>query len=111
MPHYSYANYSDPYSTGADGKVDYGAAICMRGDLAHGGTGSAGGCYDTKVTSHNTGFWNLTAQVVNGPSSSASTTSDIPPFAWRATVDNTTSHRGLPPVLDFDFVTVTAKAL
>jgi len=37
-----YANYSDPYSI-TDGKVDYGAAICMRGDLGSGGKGGAGG--------------------------------------------------------------------
>jgi hypothetical protein len=38
-----YANYSDPYSIDATtGKVDYGAAICMRGDLGHDGKGGAG---------------------------------------------------------------------
>lgn len=62
-----YANYSDPYAINpSDGSVDYGAAICMRGDLGHGGAGSAGGCYDTKVTSYNHGFWNLSAEAVNG---------------------------------------------
>jgi hypothetical protein len=34
-----YANYSDPYSKNASGFVDYGAAICMRGDLRDGDTG------------------------------------------------------------------------
>lgn len=66
-----YANYSDPYSV-SDGKVDYGAAICMRGDLNDNGKGSAGGCYDTKVTSFLHGFFNQTCEAVNGPSSTAS---------------------------------------
>ena len=107
-----YANYSDPYSINpADGTVDYGAAICMRGDLGHGGNGGAGGCYDTKVTSYNHGFFNLSAEAVNGPSSTASAdTSTNPPFAWRPNVDKT-SHVGLPQVFNFPFVRMTARNL
>eukprot|EP00729_Bicosta_minor_P011971 gene11971-23531_t len=93
----------DPYAINpSDGSVDYGAAICMRGDLGHGGAGSAGGCYDTKVTSYNHGFWNLSAEAVNGSSTN-------PPFAWRPTVDNKTSHAGLPNVFNFPFVRITAR--
>ena len=33
-----YANYTDPYAV-VDGKVDYGCALCMRGDLGGNGTG------------------------------------------------------------------------
>lgn len=107
-----YANYSDPYSVDAHGEVDYGAAICMRGDLGKNGTSGAGGCYDTKVTSFNHGFWNLSAEVVNGPSSTASAATSVnPPFAWRAVADNHTSHAGLPVTFDFPFVRVTALDL
>ena len=75
------------------------------GDLESGGFGKAGGCYDSKVTSYNTGFRNLTAQVVNGPSSRASsTTSTIEPFAWRP-FDG--PHVGLPERYDFPWITVT----
>jgi hypothetical protein len=50
MPSYRdfmrYADYSgrDPYTLEADGSINYGAAVCMRGDLEHGGWGKAGGC-------------------------------------------------------------------
>ena len=84
--------------------MDYGAAICMRGDLAAGGTGRAGGCYDTKVTSFLHGALQLRAEAVSGPSSRASTDSQYAPFAWRPAVDNTTTHAGLPQTFDFDFV-------
>ncbi len=107
-----YANYSDPYARADDGSVNYGAAICMRGDLRSGGSGGAGGCYDSKVTSHLTGFWDLSAEAVNGPSSRASTKgSAIEPFAWRPTVDNATLHLGLPEVFDFPWVRVTPSGL
>merc|ERR1712151_829013 len=96
-----YANYSDPYAHDESGNVDYGAAICMRGDLADAGNGKAGGCYDTKVTSYLHGFWNLTAEIVNGPSSSASTVSNNPPFAWRVS-DQGMPHFGIPNIMDFD---------
>ena len=44
-----YAEYThEPYARNGNA-TDYGAAICMRGDLEHGGTGSPGGCYDSKV--------------------------------------------------------------
>lgn len=103
-----YADYSgrDPYAIEADGRVNYGAAICMRGDLADGGWGSAGGCYDSKVTSYLHGFRNLTADVVNGPSSRASSpASALKPFEWRGPMDG--MHIGLPKVYDFPWVTVS----
>ena len=109
-----YANYSDPYARrrgggGGGGDVDYGAAICMRGDLADGGAGGAGGCYDTKVTSAKHGFWELTCEAVNGPSSRASSAaSDLPPFAWRSKDQN---HRGLPERFDFPFVKIAPSKL
>jgi len=103
-----YANYSDPYAKDEHGNVDYGAAICMRGDMAKNGTGSASGCYDTKVTSYLHGFWNLTAEIVNGPSSVSSDgtggKSGNQPFQWRDT-DASTPHFGLPAKYDFDFIT------
>merc|ERR1740130_1589884 len=101
-----YANYSDPYALDENGKVDYGAAICMRGDLAKNGEGGPSGCYDTKVTSHLHGFWNLSAEIVNGPSSVSSDgtggRSGNPPFKWRS-MDNAVPHFGLPEKYDFDF--------
>lgn len=107
-----YANYSDPYSVGADGKVDFGAAICMRGDLEDGGRGKAGGCYDTKVTSALGDGWSahqLQARIVNGPSSTASMTGSVlPPFAWRA---NDSSHVGLPRKFDFGWASVGPKGV
>ena len=95
-----YANYSDPYAIDPKtGAVDYHAAICMRGDLAGGGTGKAGGCYDSKVTSYLHGARELKASVVNGPSSSASAVgSTNAPFTWRP-FDGV--HAGLPAVFDF----------
>lgn len=105
-----YANYSDPYALDEEGNVDYGAAICMRGDLAKGGKGTAGGCYDSKVTSHLHGFWKRTAEIVNGPSSVSSDGTDgksgNPPFKWRP-MDSVTPHHGLPAKYDFDFITTS----
>ncbi|CAE8581208.1 unnamed protein product [Polarella glacialis] len=102
-----YANYSDPYSVDETGAVDYAAAICMRGDLADNGRGGAGGCYDTKVTSFRHGFWDLAAEVVNGPSSTSSDgsggLSGNPPFSWRPS--DSMPHRGLPQTYAFDFLT------
>ena len=43
-------------------------AICSRGDLRSGGNASAGGCYDTKVTSYKYGAMQIKAEAINGPS-------------------------------------------
>jgi len=109
-----YANYSDPYARNEEtGDVDYAAAICMRGDLAKEGNGYAGGCYDTKVVSHLHGFWNLTAEVVNGPSSVASDgtggKSGNAPFAWRFADE--TPHVDLPEVYNFGFITTRPRKM
>lgn len=107
-----YANYSDPYAQKSDGSVDYSAAVCMRGDM--GPHGDLSGCIDTKVTSYMHGFWNLTAEVVNGPTSTTSDgthgASGNAPFAWR-TGDKHASHEGLPARFSFDFVTIRPKDL
>eukprot|EP00933_Yihiella_yeosuensis_P021248 TRINITY_DN16861_c0_g1_i1.p1 TRINITY_DN16861_c0_g1~~TRINITY_DN16861_c0_g1_i1.p1 ORF type:complete len:581 (-),score=106.92 TRINITY_DN16861_c0_g1_i1:191-1861(-) len=109
-----YANYTDPYAKDEHGNVDYSAAICMRGDLGKNGEGFAGGCYDTKVTSYNNGFWERKAEIVNGPSSTSSDgthgKSENPPFEWRAN-DANTPHFGLPEKYDFDFITTSAETL
>ena len=107
-----YANYSDPYAVDPKtGRVDYGCALCMRGDLGGNGTGGAGGCYDTKVTSSEL-FANMSCHAVSGPSSSASSPANVlPPFSWRAQVDAKTLHIGLPQTYDFDFVPIRAKEL
>ena len=87
--------------------MDYGAAVCMRGDL--GKNGKAGGCYDTKVTSAVTGAHDLAADIVSGPTSRASsTTSLLTPFQWR---QQDGSHIGLPFVFDFPFVRVQPEVL
>jgi hypothetical protein len=103
-----YANYSDPYAKDPKtGNVNYGAAVCMRGDLAPGG--GAGGCYDSKVTSYLHGFRTLEADVVNGPSSTASSTgSTNPPFTWRP---GDGLHAGLPETYDFPFVHAAPEPL
>ena len=59
---------NDPYSHGNPMN-----AICSRGDLA----GSAGGCYDTKVTSWSW-FQKSKASIINGPTQSHG----LPPFSW-----------------------------
>lgn len=106
-----YANYSDPYAI-SNGAVDYGAAICMRGDLGHNNTGGAGGCYDSKVTSYANGFQHLCCDAVNGPSSTASSaTSTNLPFSWRADVDKDTSHVGLPETYNFPFLRICPERL
>lgn len=56
------------------------------------------------MTSFLHGALQLKAEAVSGPSSRASTASDLAPFAWRPSVDNGTSHVGLPQTFDFDFV-------
>jgi hypothetical protein len=75
-----YNNYkNDPYSF--DGKTqnpDY--AICARGDLS--ARQSAGGCYDGKVTSFKHGFFNASAEIVNGPSTGDASYGTLPPFGW-----------------------------
>lgn len=102
-----YANYSDPYALSETGEPDYGAAICMRGDLAKQGHGRPVGCYDTKVTSYLNGFWRLSAEIVNGPTSVSSDgtagSSGNPPFRWRA-MDQGVAHHGLPAAYEFDFM-------
>ena len=107
-----YANYTDPYAVDPKtGRVDYGCALCMRGDLGGNGTGGAGGCYDTKVTS-STLFANMSCHAVSGPSSSASSSANVlPPFSWRPQVDAKTLHLGLPQTYDFGFVSIHAKEL
>merc|ERR1712193_83358 len=86
----------------------------MRGDLAKKGQGRASGCYDTKVTSYLHGFWNLSAEAVNGPSSVASDAthgrSGNPPLTWRAS-DASTPHWGLPKTYQFDFIRVAPQDL
>mmetsp|Transcript_29196 Transcript_29196/g.67200 ORF Transcript_29196/g.67200 Transcript_29196/m.67200 type:complete len:558 (-) Transcript_29196:11-1684(-) len=108
-----YANFSDPYAKGEDGGVDYFAAICARGDLSP-TKPRMSGCYDSKVTSHLHGFWNLSAEIVNGPTSVASDgtngASGNPVFAWTAKQDPT-PHFGEPPKFDFDFVRTAPRAL
>jgi hypothetical protein len=109
-----YANYSDPYAKHSDGRVDYGAAICMRGDLANNGHGQPSGCYDSKVTSYLHGFWNLSAEIVNGPSSTSSDgtggLSGNPPFQWRSSF-NATRHYGLPEKYAFGFIPTAPEDL
>ena len=107
-----YANYTDPYAISAEtGKVNYGCALCMRGDLGGNGTAGAGGCYDTKVTS-STLFANMSCHAVSGPSSMASSTESVlPPFSWRPTIDDKTLHLGLPQTYNFPFVPITAAEL
>ena len=104
------ANYSDPYAVASDGKtVNYFAAICARGDLAQ--PPRYAGCYDTKVTSALHGFWNLSAQIVNGPTSVASDgtngASGNPVFKWPTSVK--LSHVGVPEAYPFDFFTTKPR--
>jgi len=82
---------NDPISKGDPGK-----AICSRFDLdpTH---PSPGGCYDTKVTNYAM-FSKFQAEAINGPT----TQNGLPPFAWKAFAN--TSHLGLPPVYNFNFV-------
>jgi hypothetical protein len=97
-----YNNYrNDPYSfDGERQNPDY--AICARGDLST-TRPSAGGCYDGKVTSWKHGFFNASAEVVNGPSNGDVTYGALPPFTWAGPFANIT-HEGLPEVYDFDWV-------
>mmetsp|Transcript_55040 Transcript_55040/g.101876 ORF Transcript_55040/g.101876 Transcript_55040/m.101876 type:complete len:559 (-) Transcript_55040:8-1684(-) len=108
-----YANFSDPYAKDKNGDVDYFAAICSRGDLSP-TKPRMSGCYDSKVTSHLHGFWNLSAEIVNGPTSIASDgtggASGNPVFEWTPT-EELTPHFGEPPKFDFDFVRTAPSAL
>jgi len=87
---------NDPISQG-----DAYKAICSRGDLAALNP-SAGGCYDTKVTSIGRAL-NMVSDAVNGP-----TNQGLPPFSWSATFANM-SHVGLPQVYEFNFITMDPK--
>ena len=92
---------NDPYSyDGTAPNPMY--AICSRGDLKSSGA-SAGGCYDTKVTSWRNGFFDQRASVINGP-----TVGDgkLPPFAWSGNFSNH-PHRNLPERYDFSWVAVS----
>jgi len=92
-----YNNYkNDPISNGDPGK-----AICSRFDL-EAENPSPGGCYDTKVTNYKM-FSQFTSEAINGPT----TVNNIPPFAWSKFANR--SHVGLPPVYNFDFVTMNPK--
>lgn len=86
----------DPYS-----HDDPGNAICSRYDL-RASNPRPGGCYDTKVTSYAL-RQKMVAHAINGPTRSH----DLPPFSWSNF--NSTSHVGLPPVYDFDFVVMDPK--
>jgi len=111
---------NDPYSF--DGKAQNPMyAICSRGDLApskkdsHGpafiGTsGSAGGCYDTKVTSYLHGFFNQSAEAINGPTRGNGGKA-FEPFAWAEQhgLYANHPHQGLPDVFDFDFIQIKPK--
>lgn len=109
-----YANYSDPYARKEDGEVDYFAAVCFRGDFAHDPRVRLVGCYDTKVTSYSHGFWNLSAEIVNGPSSIVNDGTDgksgNKAFSWRP-VDNSTPHVGLPETFNFSFIYTAPQGL
>mmetsp|Transcript_49674 Transcript_49674/g.118319 ORF Transcript_49674/g.118319 Transcript_49674/m.118319 type:complete len:560 (-) Transcript_49674:105-1784(-) len=100
-----YANFSDPYAIGEGGEVDYFAAICARGDLSP-TKPTMSGCYDSKVTSALKGFWNLSAEIVNGPTSVASDAtggaSGNPVFEWTEKAKQ--PHFGQPQKFGFDFV-------
>merc|ERR1719231_1315831 len=105
-----YNNYlKDPYSLD-DGKPDAADAICARGDLTS--RQSAGGCYDGKVTSFKNGFFNASAEIVNGPSTGDATYGKLPPFRWdQAPKFANMTHEGLPPVYDFDWVPTAPASL
>ena len=83
---------NDPYSGGSP----FGA-ICSRGDLSS-SKPTAGGCYDTKVTSF-TMFKRGQAQIINGPTTSGGI---LPPFAWEGAFEKD-AHVGMPDVFNFSF--------
>eukprot|EP00958_Prasinococcus_capsulatus_P002811 scaffold241_cov229-Prasinococcus_capsulatus_cf.AAC.15 len=92
---------TDPFSDGHPYN-----AICSRGDLDP-ERPSAGGCYDTKVSSFSMAFDASTktatrrSEAVNGP-----TAQDQPPFSWATTpasLAESTPHMGQPTTYDFDF--------
>jgi len=58
-----YANYSDPYAVDPRGDVDFGVALCMRGDLSGNGTGGAGGCCESSLPRHHCASLNRQAVV------------------------------------------------
>ena len=97
-----YNNYlKDPLSKDfTTGQPNPMYAICSRGDLRNPGP-SAGGCYDTKVTSHLHGFWKRTASVINGPTRGG--LSDLAPFSWDAAPFAKMVHAGLPETYQFAF--------
>jgi hypothetical protein len=84
---------NDPISNGDPGK-----AVCSRFDLAS--PPSAGGCYDSKVTSYAYQS-QMISEAINGPT----TVYDLPPFVWTAQFDKTV-HDGQPTEFNFDFVTM-----
>jgi len=87
-------NYqTDPYSYG-----DPGNAICSRFDLEK-DYPSAGGCYDSKVTSYSLARA-LVSQAVNGP-----TTENQPPFSFTGQFANKI-HEGMPTTFNFGFQTM-----
>jgi hypothetical protein len=90
-------NYkTDPYSKGDPGK-----AICSRFDLET-KSPSAGGCYDTKVTSYSLAI-SLISEAINGP-----TTENLPPFSWTGEFAQKT-HEGIPTTMNFDFEVMDPK--
>lgn len=82
---------NDPYSDGNPMN-----AICSRGDLA----GSAGGCYDTKVTSWSW-FQNMHASIINGPTQSHG----LPAFHWDEQNGKyeDVAHEGQANLFNYDF--------
>lgn len=88
---------TDPYS-----HDDPYAAICSRGDLDT--QPSAGGCYDTKVSSvtamHNSGG---VSHIINGPTTAGGT---LPPFKWTSEFAGD-AHVGQPTEFDYTFEEVT----
>ncbi len=89
-----YNDYSnDPLSGGTPN-----GAICSRGDLS-GTSSSAGGCYDSKMTSASLFRDGRKAWAVNGP-----TTEPAGPFCWSTSkYNNTDSHVGQADCYDFDW--------
>jgi len=95
---------SDPYSVDPTGKPNPSYAICARGDL-HWTNASADGCYDSKVTSFNSGAMQLRAKAINGPPRSREH-GDLPPFTWYDRRFSSDMHAGLPQRYVFDFIDI-----
>ena len=103
-----YNNFkNDPYSIDTTGNPNPMYAICSRGDLKPTNP-SAGGCYDTKVTSYKNGAKDLRAQALNGPTSKYSG-GELPPFEFTGPF-NKNQHFGLPTKFDFDFISVEPQS-